>query len=143
MTWKTILKSFDEQLKQGIKELDMNEFFDIEFVGKYDGNAYSEFFYKEERIYTFNISFDTSEYFTIDQSKTIREGKAGEKYGPYTMFITIKPHREGHTKMEVKLKLAVVKPKFYGIAHSLESLFKEIDDMLVDYYGYLRTIYLK
>ena len=150
--WFDILKSFDVQLKQKIKELDMNKVFDIEFVDK---NVMPSLTapYKEERRYKFNVSLDVSEYVYLDQSGTKRELEAGDKHGPYTMFIDILFYKEIPKRMHAELYLEVIKPEFKTTrvnsllttpppkeetADNLESFSKKIDEMLMDYYVYLR-----
>ena len=134
--WFDILKSFDAELKRKIKELEMNKVFDIEFVNKWD-------LHTETKRYKFNVSLDVSEYVYLDQSGTKRELEAGDKHGPYTMFITIYFHKETPIKMSAELYLEVIKPEFKTTADDLENFSKQIDEMLMDYYVYLRETYLK
>lgn len=144
--WFDILKSFEGQLKQKIKELDVNKVFDIKFESKNEPYALippTISYNKDKKLvdYKFDVSLDTSEFFYLDQSGTKRELEAGDKHGPYTMSISVYYDKETPIAMGAELYLEVIKPEFKTTAYNLENFAKQINGMLMDYYLYLRETY--
>ena len=129
-----ILKSFEEQLKQGIKELEANEIFDIQYKGMER--------MVESEAFEFIIKFDGSKYFQLSMSG---EKGIGRDADTYRMFIKkayiVDFYYPPDPTLEMKLELAVVTPTFKIRTSiiSLSEFLEKVDEKLVDFYVYLRS----
>mgnify|MGYP003674704134 CR=1 FL=1 len=134
--WMDILKSFEEQLKQGIKELEMNKVFDIQ----YNGMRRNMGLHENHTRFEFIIKFDGSKYFQLSMSG---EKGIGRDADTYRMIITKfeSPDTAYANNLTMKLELAVVTPTFKIRTSiiSLSEFLEKVDEKLVDFYVYLRS----
>lgn len=145
--WMDILKSFEEQLKQGIKELEANEIFDIQ----YNGMERSMGKQNRHETFEFIIKFDGSKYFQLSMSGEKGIGRDADTYRmiikmwkevPLPQFAPTKKKGMGIT---MKLELPVIKPSFairqsrYSSEKPLSEFLEKVDEKLVDFYVYLRS----
>ena len=132
-----ILKSFEEQLKQGIKGLEANEIFDIQYNGMERGIGDGQ---NRHETFEFIIKFDGSKYFQLSMSG---EKGIGRDADTYRMIITKfeSPDTAYANNLTMKLELAVVTPTFKIRTSiiSLSEFLEKVDEKLVDFYVYLRS----
>ena len=137
--WMDILKSFEEQLKQGIKGLEANEIFDIQYNGMERGIGDGQ---NRHETFEFIIKFDGSKYFQLSMSG---EKGIGRDADTYRMFIKkayiVDFYYPPDPTLEMKLELAVVTPTF-KVEHfdkPFSEFLEKVDEKLVDFYVYLRS----
>tara|TARA_Y100000004_G_C8909968_1_gene410494 strand:- start:781 stop:1203 length:423 start_codon:yes stop_codon:yes gene_type:complete len=140
MSWKNILKSLEEQIKQEVKKLEANKVFDIEYVRKSeipDWNA---------TYFDFKMTFDISEYKYDLDSYSFPSNNI-------TWDLSILIYDGLHTNLQIhggRDLGVVVEPVFlthYNIRfkgdNAIKKLFEHLGEHLLDMYLELREIFVK
>ena len=133
----------EEQLKQGIKGLEANEIFDIQYKGM-------QRWHHNYETFEFIIKFDGSKYFQLSMSGEKRIGRDADTYRMIIKKYEALTNAYGKNTpaLVMELKMAAGEPAFWvrtAIFEAIESnlaiseFLEKVDEKLADFYVYLRS----